>query len=102
VQLRREKTYLANFRHGDDAVEVPVRARTKAEAERRAKKLVADALETPLLGVRRESWYARRTRATAPTAKDNDRRVVAVTLVAGLIGTAAVVLLAAQASSAGA
>jgi hypothetical protein len=101
MRLRREKRYFATFKHGGETVEVPVRARSGAEAERRAKMLVADGWETTLLQVRRDPWYrnARRTTAIAPTAGERERRVFAVTLLAGAFVIVAAVFLASQASS---
>ena len=63
--------------------------------------LVAEGWDSTLLHVRRESWYARRAKAaaTAPTAKERERRVFAVTLLAGVFVTVIAVLVAALTSS---
>jgi hypothetical protein len=101
MRLRREKRYLATFSHGGETVDVRVRARGAEEAERRAKTLVAEGWNTALVQVRRESWsaYARRTRATAPTPGEHERRVFAMTLLAGGFVIVAAVFVAAAASS---
>lgn len=88
MRLRRKKLYFATFRHAGatgETVDVPVRAHSSPEAERRAKMLVAEGWDSTLLHVRRESWHARRARAavTAPTAKERERRFFAVMLFAG-------------------
>jgi hypothetical protein len=98
--LRQRKRYLATFRHGGgETVDVPVRARSRPEAERRATMLVAEEWNTTLLQVRRESWLERRARATAPSAGDRERRIFAFTLVAGAFLVAAAVFVAAQVSN---
>lgn len=101
MQLRRRKLYLATFNHGGETVDVPVRARSRAEAERQAKMLIADGWETTLAQVQRERSFARRRRSTIPTARERERRAFAVTLLAGALVTVAAVLLATQASAVG-
>ena len=97
--LRHGKRYFATFRHGGETVDLPVRARSRPEAERRAKMLVAEGWNTTLLKVRRESWLERRGRATAPSAGERERRIFAVALVAGAFLVVAAVFVAAQASN---
>jgi hypothetical protein len=97
--LRQRKRYLASFSRDDETVDVTVRARSRPEAEQRAKMLVAEGWGTTLLQVRRESWLERRARQTAPSAGEHHRRIFAVTLVVGTLLVCAVVFLAAQASN---
>lgn len=98
--LRQRRRYFATFRQGGgETVDVPVRARSRPEAERRAAMLVAEGWGTTLLRVRRESWLERRRRPTAPSAGEHHRRIFAVTLVVAALLVVGAVFLAAQASN---
>jgi hypothetical protein len=100
LRQRKRKRYFATFRQdGGETVDVPFRARSRPEAERRAKMLVAEGWNTPLLQVRRESWRERRARPTAPSAKERERRIFAVALVAGAFLVVVAVFVAVQASN---
>ena len=98
VRLRQEKIDLATFEDDGEAVEPSL---ADLDARRRSKEIAAENSQKPLARVRRRSWYRRRTTATAPTARDHERRVFAVTLLAGACGIVAVVLLASQVSTLG-
>jgi hypothetical protein len=98
MRLRRTRRYFATFTHGGETVDVPVRARNRPEAERRAKMLVAEGWKTTLVQVRRESWLERRARSSAPTAGERERRSFTVALLAGAFFIVAAVFVAAQAS----